>query len=322
MYGITVHVKWSGGDPRRRKRTVTSFRPSLERSEGCCAGGTIRRNQRQERRFWIGMLTNQEIFDEAELYLLSFPDITQDVLDKQLAFPEQNRPKTKSDLFRNMIEHAQNRQGMPYAIGDIARLGPFLGHFDADAVNSEYQRWEDLFDAIKQQYTPPGRMERTNPRNFWVIFCKSILSIAQYVCRFNTIEDFNDYVNQFITSTPDTRLALPLILKEEIFGYQFALACDFVKENISPEFVKPDVHIKTIFIGIGKSPKGSTDYRIFRDVVLFAGSIGKAPYVVDKLFWLIGSGDFYRSRIKINTQRQLFIDRINHRRQSRQGASE
>jgi hypothetical protein len=260
------------------------------------------------------MPINQEIFDEAQLYLLSFREITQDILNQHLAFPEYNRPKTKSDLFKNMIEHAKNRQGMPNAIGDIVRLAPFLNNFDPDAVISKYQRWEDLFDTIKRQYAPPGRMERANPHNFWVIFCKSILSIAQYVRRFNTIEDFNNYVNQFITNTPDTRLALPLILKEEIFGYQFALACDFVKENISPEFVKPDVHIKAIFIGIGKSLNGSTDYQIFRDVVLFAQSIGKTPYIVDKLFWLIGSGDFYLNKIRINTQRQLFIDRINQQR--------
>jgi hypothetical protein len=260
------------------------------------------------------MPTNQEIFDAARAYLLSFPNITEKVLDQHLAFPEQNRPKTKRDLFKKMIDHATNRQGMPNAIGDTARLAPFLKDFDADAIISEYHRWEDLFDVIKQQYTPPGRMERTNPSNYWVVFCKSILSIAQYVCRFKDIEHFDNYVNQFITSNHDMRLALPLILKEEIFGYQFALACDFVKENLSPKFVKPDVHIKAIFIGIGKSPQESTDYQIFRDVVSFAESIGKYPYVVDKLFWLIGSGDFYLSNIRIRTERQIFIDQINHRK--------
>jgi len=259
--------------------------------------------------------TDQEIFDQARAYLLSFPAVTEAILNQQLAFPEQNRPRTKSDLFRRMIEHARNRQGMPNAIGETDRLSPFLENFDADAVFVKYQRWEDLFDTIKRHYKPPGRMESSNPHNFWVIFCKSILSIAKYLRRFATIQDFDRYAGQFITDNPDIRLALPLILKEEIFGYQFALACDFVKENISPDFVKPDVHIKAIFLGIGKSPQGASDYQIFRDVVAFANSVGQTPYAVDKLFWLIGSGDFYLNKVKVPTNRRVFIDRINRLQQ-------
>lgn len=257
------------------------------------------------------MAPNQRIFDQARAYLLSFSTVTEMMLDEELAFPEHNRPKSKNDLFRKMIHHATNRQGMQNSIGDTAHLAPFVENFDADAVVLKYQQWGDLFDAIKQQYKTRGRMERTNAHNYWVILCKSILSIAKYVCRFSTIGDFDNYVSQFITYNPDLRLALPLILKEELFGYQFALACDFLKENISPEFAKPDVHIKAIFIGIGKSPKDATDYQVFRDVVTFAESIGRTPYAVDKIFWLVGSGKFYLSKIKVRTDRQSFIDRIN-----------
>src|SRR5271167_4471057 len=137
-------------------------------------------------------ISNQQIVDEARAYLFSFPAVTEAILDQQLVFPEGNRPKNKADLFRKMIDHATNRQGMANAIGDTSKLAPFLRNFDASAVVSTYQGWEDLFDTIKQQYTPPGRMERANAHNYWVILCKSILSIAKYVCRFETIAVFDD----------------------------------------------------------------------------------------------------------------------------------
>jgi len=260
-------------------------------------------------------LPNREIFEEGRRYLLSFPAITEAALIKHLMFPKENRPKTRDDLYRKMLEHAKNRQGMPNAIGDIERLAPLLSNFNPDAVLVEYGHWGLLFDRIRQEYSPPGRMVRSNPHNYWVIFCKSILSIAQYISRFKTIEEFDGYVDRFITDTPDTRIALALILKEEIFGYQFALACDFIKENISSDFAKPDVHIRDIFIGIGKSQKESTDYQIFRDVITFADSIHETPYAVDKLFWLIGSGDFYYNKVKVSTNKREFIEHINAMRE-------
>lgn len=257
----------------------------------------------------------REIFEEARNYLLeSYKSygITKEILDDQIAFPEQEKPKTKNKLFYKMIDHAQNRQGMPNAIGDINKLAPYLENFDAGAVLKKYRDWEILFDTLKREYhDAPGRMEKGNPHNYWVIYCKSIISIAKFVRRFATMGDFDSYVSRFITNTPDTQLALPLILKEEIFGYQFALACDFVKENIWPEFVKPDVHIRAIFIGTGMSAADSSDYRVFRDVIDYAASIGQSPYSVDKLFWLIGSGKFYRAGIKVPPKREKFIDHIN-----------
>jgi len=258
------------------------------------------------------MLNNKTIFEKGKEYLLGFKEINSEILNGQIKFPEKNKPKDKSMLFKKMIEHAQNRQGMPNSIGDINNLITFLYGFNPDEVIENYDNWEKLFDSINNsKYTPPGRMDKKNKRNYWVIFCKSIISIAEYLRQFNDITEFDNYVNQFITNIPDIRLSLPLILKEEIFGYQFALACDFIKENISKDFVKPDVHIRDIFIGIGLSNKSSSDYQIFRDVINFSNSISEEPYSVDKLFWLIGSGKFYIYDIEVKTNKNNFIKLIN-----------
>ena len=151
-------------------------------------------------------------------------------------------------------------------------------------------------------------MMKDNPHNYWVQFTKSIISIAKFISRFENIEKFNTFVEVFYYNE-DTRITLPLLLKEEIFGYQFALSCDFLKENGYPEFVKPDVHIIDIFVGLGIS-NSKNDFQVFRDVISFSKSIGKVPYEVDKLFWLIGSGNFYLDGIQIKTSKKKFIEQM------------
>ena len=77
-----------------------------------------------------------------------------------------------------------------------------------------------------------------------------------------------------------------------IEGVGFPLACDFLKENGYRNFAKPDVHIKDIFTRLGLA-RSRNDYEVFSSVVRVALNVGETPYCVDKLFWLIGSGNFY-----------------------------
>ncbi len=105
-------------------------------------------------------------------------------------------------------------------------------------------------------------------------------------------------------------MTLPLLLSEEIAGYGFALACDFLKENISPLFVKPDTHIKYIFKGLGLSNVDASDYQVFLDVVRFANSISQIPFAVDRLFWMIGSGKFPNAVLQVPRRREAFVQSI------------
>lgn len=256
------------------------------------------------------MITKSKIFNLGKRYLLSFPDVSEELLLRHLRFPIERRPKSKEQLFRSLIDHAQNRQGMPNAIGRIDQYKSTLLDFDPEKVCERYESWESLFNNIAANHTPPGRMVKENSHNYWVIYCKAILSIAKYLKRFPNIQDFDEYIKIFITDHPDTRIALPLILSEELFGFRFALACDFLKENISPEFIKPDTHIRDIFSGLGFSCNDSSDFQLFRDVIAFSRDIGESPYSVDKLFWLIGSGNFYLNKIEVNSKKYDFIDQV------------
>jgi thermostable 8-oxoguanine DNA glycosylase len=101
-----------------------------------------------------------------------------------------------------------------------------------------------------------------------------------------------------------------MLLSQEIDGFGFALACDFLKELGFINFAKPDVHVKAIVKGLNLSLQGANDYTVFKAVARIAASCGTTPYDVDKLFWLVGSGRFYahpsigrRGRVASNRDR-------------------
>lgn len=250
-----------------------------------------------------------EYYNKAKEYLLSFEAVTSEMLEMQLAEWKNRKPETIQKLFIAFLNHAQNRQGMPNSIGDIEKLSPMLFGFDHIKVNREYKDWEYLFDAIyESSYSPPGRMVKSNNKSHWVIYCKAIISIAEFLVSYKTLDQFYIFVNGFLTNE-QSKLALPLLLSEEIFGFGFALACDFLKENVSPEFIKPDTHINDIAQGLGIT-ESKNNYRIFKDVESYCSRIGVLPYEVDKIFWLVGSGNFYLSNTKISSSKQQFIESI------------
>ncbi len=254
---------------------------------------------------------HRKIFDEAHEYLLSFDPIDENMLDKHINSWRECKNQSVQDLLWGMLESVSNKQAMPHTIGPIEKLKPFLEDFIPSRIIEKYDNdWEKLFKTIKNNYKPPGRMAIDNPKSYWVIFCKSVLSVSHFLSRFSSLDEFDNFVSQFYLNEY-TRVALPLLLEKEVFGLGFALACDFLKENGYPKFVKPDVHIKAIFHGTGIS-KSDSDYDVFKDVIRFSEDINELPYCVDKLFWLVGSGRFYLDDVKIDTNRHEFIERIKH----------
>ena len=250
-----------------------------------------------------------EYFNKAKEYLLSFDGVTEEMISAQLVEWEQRKPTNIRELFKAFLVHAKNRQGMPNSIGDIENLNSILFNFNHVKVLKKHKNWEGVFDSIrKSKYSPPGRMVKSNNKSHWVVYCKSIISICNFLSAYKTIEEFNIFVNGFLTNE-QSKLALPLLLAEEIFGFGFALACDFLKENVSPEFIKPDTHINYIAQGLGIT-ESTKNYHIFKDVEAYCSRINILPYEVDKLFWLVGSGNFYLFNTKIRSSKNDFVASI------------
>lgn len=255
-------------------------------------------------------MEEKEYIQKARDYLLSFEKVTDEVIDAHLKHWKVQKPKTISELFRAFLLHAKNRQGMPNSIGDIEDLSSVLCNFMPSEVSKRYLSWSELFDAIVLgDYNPPGRLEKENNKSYWVIYCKSIISIADFLASYSSIEEFDEFVRGFLTNE-HSRLALPLLLKEEIFGFGFALACDFLKETGYPEFVKPDTHINDISRNLGIT-NAKSDFGVFKDLEAYCRRVDMLPYEVDKLFWLVGSGRFYLNNLEINTSKWDFIESVN-----------
>jgi thermostable 8-oxoguanine DNA glycosylase len=221
--------------------------------------------------------------------------IAPELIEKYL-YLSRPRPSTLAGLYERLLESAQSanmKAGViGGSIGGVGNLGRVLCDFEPSRVLEKYQAdWEEVLDDVVAQLKPRGSIRRT-PRSIWPRYCRTILSSAKFLSQFESANDFYDWVD-FFDKDERARAALPMLLDQEIEGFGFALACDFVMGLGYENFSKPDVHIKEIFQELGLCPWGTSDYEVFKAVARVARNVGVTPYNVDKQFWLIGSGNFY-----------------------------
>ena len=224
--------------------------------------------------------------------------ITSELIEKYL-YLSKPRPSTLAGLYERILESAQSanmKAGViGGSIGGVGNLGRVLCDFEPSRVLEKYQAdWEEVLDDVVAQLKPRGSIRRT-PRSIWPRYCRTILSSAKFLSQFESANDFYDWVD-FFDKDERARAALPMLLDQEIEGFGFALACDFVMGLGYENFSKPDVHIKEIFQELGLCPWGTSDYEVFKAVARVARNVGVTPYNVGKLFWLIGSGNFYEDQ--------------------------
>lgn len=210
-----------------------------------------------------------------------------------------------------MCESLKNRQAMPAAIGDVDRLGVVLNGFDPHEVYRQRgDDWQTLFDEISSTVRPSGRMQRDNPRSYWVIYCKGALDGARYLSQFADLPEFNTLVSR-ATADGFLTAGLPMMIAQEIHGLGFPLACDFLKELGWSQFAKPDVHIKTVLSSLRLSD--DSDYQAFKTIVRLASLNGQTPYDLDKVIWLSCSGRLYELKEIFATDRDDYIRHVEQR---------
>jgi hypothetical protein len=241
--------------------------------------------------------------------------VTPEVIEKYLHLSTP-RPESLAALYERMLESAQsgnmNAGVIGGSIGGVSSLGLVLCEFDPSRVLEKYRSdWEEVLDDVVAQLKPRGSIRRT-PRSIWPRYCRTILSDAKFLSQFESASDFYEWVDLF-DRDDRARAALPMLLDQEIEGFGFALACDFVMGLGYANFSKPDVHIKDIFQGLGLCPWGTSDYEVFKALARVARNVGVTPYNVDKLFWLIGSGYLYKDphighKGRIGSLKKQFIE--------------
>ena len=249
---------------------------------------------------------DKRIFKLAREFLLSFKEITPEILDKQLHYTQYKKPRNMKDIYHRLVDSSRNRNMMPKviesAIGKIDNLEPILEEFDPNKVFEKYGLdWEPLFNDVQQNICGREIEGKLFPQ-----FCKSILSGAKFLIQFESVDDFYNFID-FFDSDDRARPTLPMMIDKEITGFGFTLACDFLKEIGYENFAKPDVHLKQIFSALSLS-ETDDEYDVFKAIVRVADNVGEKPYLVDKMFWLVGSGRFYCFDINIGQHRDEFIE--------------
>lgn len=220
------------------------------------------------------------------------------ILAEYLGRPDKSAGNANlSELFRRLLLSAQNanmKAGViGGSIGGFNNLGPALFDFDPVKVGNTFRgKPETLLKHIRKVAQPRGKV-RTASLSIWPKYCKTILSASTFITQFRDGDDFHAWADH-LYSDERTMAALPLILSEEVEGIGYALACDFFKELGYFNYGKPDVHVREIFSGLGLCPPTASPYQIQRVITRVASATGNSPYDVDKVFWLIGSGKFYK----------------------------
>ncbi len=157
----------------------------------------------------------------------------------------------------------------------------------------------------------------SNKPDSWVRFGKGAISAANFLSNhqddFRNDEAFNNYVKGF-ESSPE---ALPMLLSDKksgdrIFGFGFALACDFLKEAGYDYYAKPDRQLIGVFKGVGLCESDDV-YKAFKTAIDMATkTVGKTAYEVDKRIWLVCTGNFYLDDKKVAGKKKELIHCVRH----------
>jgi hypothetical protein len=246
------------------------------------------------------MQAMRNIYSTAKEFLIKqIPSAdAKDILESYLTLTDKSDdPVSLDELFRRLLDSAHNanmKSGVVGgSIGGINNLGDALFGFDPIKVERKFFGDPDgLLEHIVTTLKPKGQI-RTAPQSIWPKYCKTILSSAAFFGQFSCGEDFYDWANH-LYQDQRSMAALPMILAAEIEGIGYPLACDFLKELGFVNYGKPDVHVIEIFLGIGLCEQGASAYHVQKIISQIANEAGVSSYNVDKLFWLIGSGKFYK----------------------------
>lgn len=264
----------------------------------------------------------KELYADAKRFLLKKIPSPQrkEILDSYLELPDSSTdPVEMPVLFERLLSSAQNANMKTGVIGDsiggVENLGKILFNFNPEKTLKKYKGSpETVLKDIETRLRPRGKI-RKEPNSIWPRYCKTILSAASFFSQFHDGKEFYQWAN-LLYGNKKAMPALPMIIAAEIEGIGYPLACDFLKELGFVEYGKPDVHVIDIFLGIGLCAKNPSHYQVQKIITRIAESANVSPYNVDKLFWLIGSGKFYRHHDlgkagKIGSLKQDYIDHVN-----------
>jgi len=242
-------------------------------------------------------------YEEGVKFLLQFPGMTQEILESFFIPDSQPHTLPLNSIYENMLLSATNvgrnintvrkHIGHPWfddaahKIWDDTKAKLF--HFDPKIIEEtfgeDWEKWGNVWTAIATNTSqPPRTVER---------FCKTIISAAHFINQFTSADDFYNWI-EFFDHDSRARAALPMLIEAEVYGYGFALSCDFIKGLGYPNFPKPDLHLIDICRGLGLCSSQATPYEVYKTTIRAAQNANVTPYAYDRVFYVIGSENFFQ----------------------------
>ena len=213
-------------------------------------------------------------------------------------------------IYEQFLFSAQNYRSMPQTIKFVERkddIKQILHNYNFDQIIDTGA--ENLYRTFRSQFniTSPD-----TAHNSWLKWSKSAVGAAKFMKEFDSVQDFVNFVRVFDYNL-HTRMGLPLLIAKKIHGFEFALACDVLKELGFVNYCKPDVHIMDVLEKTGICTRDPID--VFETMTQMARDCNITPYKLDKIMWLICSGDFYLDNIRISRHKNELIDILNNKLQ-------
>lgn len=269
-------------------------------------------------------LTIKEIFDDLRI-IAGIPDncnklfepegaCSNESIVERLCSSLQNSGQMRNSIMFNE-KNKENRDKIKEAVCD----------YDSAIFFKRYANWESLYDSfIKNGLKDNGRNRQVKkeysnniPLTNWEKYAKGLFEGINFLANNNGFEIVKGLIDLTSTINKITDIEINKIktISNYIPGFGLALTCDWLKECGCTWLVKPDIHIIEVYKHLINSENDKIKNEdliidMFDYSILIQHEVDKSmtAYKLDKMIWLICTGDFYQYNIKIG--RDLIIKRV------------
>jgi hypothetical protein len=238
------------------------------------------------------------LYQETYGFLLNNTD--KGFMEKQLISPKNSKAKSLKGVYQCLLDALIFTRRMKEIIDPVESLDQSLFNFNPRKIHSHYgDHWEKLYEDLAKG---------TKQQMHWETFCKGAISGASFLTQIGSIKKYKEFIHRFQNNEMSTAV-LPLLLQRVIHGLNFPMACTFLYNTGSPEYIFPDPKVKALLMDIGVT-ESMENYGALKTLILMARINQKPTEHIHKIFWLIGNGALSKDGNKDQRYRKQFVEHI------------
>lgn len=238
------------------------------------------------------MEMSMNLYDYAVYYLKKHTvGLTDSILNEYFKV---NKAESLDEAFKRGVASVNdnNRRTMANPIAYFkpdrkAAIDKVLCGLSLNAVRAKYgDDVNKLWNDFCTQVVPNSEQ---SPRGAWYKFAENIITLVAYLSEFRDIDELYAVFEK--AQSVEEKINLINTVSAKVKWWGFAMASNWIKDMGMTEFCKPDQHVRAIINGIYQT--GENEKKIFAKVIEIAKKCNVSPFVLDRVLFLVGSGDFY-----------------------------